>query len=208
MSRFLRLHVTHSRPNRREYPVQIYVNQAVPALIRIVLDCPFCNTGSFRTDPFADKSHTRIDPGIGEHDIQLTIGPGSSIDSGIERSMIGYIDNLSTDVESFITQMLRLFIDPFGIMLLTLPFFFPLLTSLGFDGVWFGVIVVVLMQVALLTPPVGVTVYIIAGTSAVWGIEMSQVFRACIPFILLMAVCILLYCLFPEIVLWLPGTMR
>lgn len=94
--------------------------------------------------------------------------------------------------------------DLIGSMILTLPLVFPLMVSMGFDPIWFGVIVVLLLEIGLVTPPVGINLYI---TSKQTGIPDSTVWRGCIPFLGVLLVTIFLMVLFPQIVLYLPSNM-
>ncbi len=89
-------------------------------------------------------------------------------------------------------------------MLLTLPAIYPTVLGLGFDPIWFGVVVVVLMEMGLITPPIGMNVFGICGM--VKDVSMSAIFKEILPFCLIMCVCILLLVIFPGIALWLPST--
>jgi len=100
--------------------------------------------------------------------------------------------------------ILGLFMDLIGSMILTLPLIFPIIQSLGFDEIWFGVIVVLLLEIGLVTPPVGINLFI---TSKYTDIPVGKVFRGSIPFIGILLLTILLLIIFPEIVLFLPTNM-
>lgn len=92
-------------------------------------------------------------------------------------------------------------LDGLTLMLVVVPLMAPIVTGLGLDGVWFGVLVLKAIEIGLVTPPVGLNVFII---SAATGAKVEQVFRYLIPFVALdLAVTAVLF-LFPEIVLWLP----
>jgi len=90
-------------------------------------------------------------------------------------------------------------------MVVTLPVVVPILRSLGFDLIWFGVALVILVEMALLTPPVGLNVYVIHGLRP--DRPMSEVFRGIIPFFLLMFLGLIIITVFPIIATWLPSTM-
>ena len=96
-------------------------------------------------------------------------------------------------------------LDAFGMILLTLPFVFPIIIKLGFDPVWFGVILTLLTEIALVTPPVGINVYILS--RIVPDVPMHEIFIGALPFVFLALGVILLLTVFPELVLWLPGKM-
>ncbi len=96
-------------------------------------------------------------------------------------------------------------LDAFGMILLTLPFVFPIIVNLGFDPVWFGVILTLLTEIALVTPPVGINVYILS--RIVPDVPMQEMFIGALPFVALALGIIVLLTVFPEIVLWLPNRM-
>jgi C4-dicarboxylate transporter DctM subunit len=91
-------------------------------------------------------------------------------------------------------------------MFIALPIIFPVISALGFDPIWFGVIIVIIMEMGLITPPVGLNVYAIAGVAR--DIPMPTIFRGVIPFVATMVVCLIILILFPQIALLLPNTLR
>ena len=96
--------------------------------------------------------------------------------------------------------------DGISMMLLTLPVTFPLLiNALGFDPIWFGVLLVLLVECGLITPPVGINVYVIHGISG--GTNIMEVFKGVIPFFICMIILLVILTFIPELVLWLPGLM-
>ena len=92
-----------------------------------------------------------------------------------------------------------------SMLLLTVPIFFPLVTSLGFDPVWFGIIVVVVTEISLITPPVGLNVFILKGV--VGDVSTGTIFRGVTPFWIMDILRLLLLLLFPALVLFLPAQM-
>jgi tripartite ATP-independent transporter DctM subunit len=90
-------------------------------------------------------------------------------------------------------------------ILLTVPIFLPVLTSLGYDPIWFGVLLVIMTEMALITPPIGMNVFIISGMTK--DIPMYTIFRGVIPFVLAMIIGVGLLVAFPNIALFLPNTM-
>ena len=100
---------------------------------------------------------------------------------------------------------LGMFIDPLGAILLTVPVFFPVVQQLGFDPVQFLVLVCVMTELGLITPPVAINVYIVQGVTKV---PMLDVFRGIVPFAIMFLVGIALMVAFPQIILFLPETMR
>lgn len=95
-------------------------------------------------------------------------------------------------------------LDPGGIVMITIPLFVPLIIKLGFDPLWFGVLFVVNMEMAYLTPPVGFNLFYVRAITPK-SITMMDIYRSVVPFVILQAVGLGLCIAFPEIVLWLPN---
>ena len=94
------------------------------------------------------------------------------------------------------------FLPPAAVILMTTPILMPIITTAGFDPVWFGVILTVNMELGLITPPVGLNLYVINGIAP--DVDLRTILRGAVPFMVCMIVAILLLCLFPEIATWLP----
>jgi C4-dicarboxylate transporter, DctM subunit len=88
-------------------------------------------------------------------------------------------------------------------VLLTIPLFFPIVTALGFDPVWFGVLIVMIVQIGLISPPVGMNLFVL--NSLLPGVGLSAIFKGCWPFVMVMIFVLVLLVAFPQISLWLPG---
>jgi len=102
--------------------------------------------------------------------------------------------------------ILGCFLDAIGLLLLTVPFIFPAIVALGFSPIWFGVIVVKMVEIGLLTPPVGIQTYVLKGVAP--HIPIEDIFLGILPFFLVdIFVVIGLLILFPEIALFLPNKM-
>ena len=95
------------------------------------------------------------------------------------------------------------FIDALALILLTIPIFYPVITDLGFNPIWFGVMVVVITQMGVITPPVGVNVYVVSGIER--DIPLQSIFRGAIPFLFMLILAAVILILFPQLSLWLPG---
>ncbi len=108
---------------------------------------------------------------------------------------------------SVIYLILGMFLDPLGMILLTIPVFVPMFTALNLDLVWFGVLVVKYIGIGLLTPPVGFNIYVVAGALNN-QIPLSTIFRGCYWFLACEVVIMTLLIAFPQISLWLPSTMN
>lgn len=99
--------------------------------------------------------------------------------------------------------ILGMALDVWAMLILTIPIVFPVVVGLGFDPVWFGVYVVVMVELALVTPPVGLNVYVLA--KAVPDVPMWEIFRGVTPFVFATLIVVALLSAFPGIVTWLPG---
>ena len=93
--------------------------------------------------------------------------------------------------------------DALSFMLVTISVFFPMVQKLGYDPVWFGVIMVVLLEMGSITPPVGINVYVIKGVAP--EVDLEVIFKGIMPFFLAMVVCVIILTLFPQIALFLPN---
>jgi C4-dicarboxylate transporter DctM subunit len=103
--------------------------------------------------------------------------------------------------------IMGMFIDAMAMLLLTIPAFYPVIMKLGYDPIWFGTIIVIAMGMAAITPPVGMGVYVVAGLDR--DVKMGKLFVACMPFLVIELLFIIVVTISPEIVLWLPKvTMR
>lgn len=95
--------------------------------------------------------------------------------------------------------------DALAMILLTVPIFFPLVMALGFDPVWFGIVVVVVVEMSLITPPIGMNLFVIHSVAR--DIPMTAIYRGILPFILVDVVRLAILVLFPALVLFLPRQM-
>ncbi len=111
---------------------------------------------------------------------------------------------LSLIIGSFI--VLGCFMEGLSIMVLAVPIVFPIIVHLGFDPIWFGIIITLTMEMSLITPPVGVNIFVLSGVAR--DIPMNVMFRGVVPFWFAMLVCIILLVIFPEIVMFLPNSMN
>jgi C4-dicarboxylate transporter DctM subunit len=98
------------------------------------------------------------------------------------------------------------FMDSLAMIMLTIPIFFPVVQALGFDPIWFGVVIVLITEMGVITPPVGINVYVVYGVAR--DVPLEKIFRGVFPMLIALLVCNLLLILFPQIALWLPGLMH
>jgi tripartite ATP-independent transporter DctM subunit len=101
--------------------------------------------------------------------------------------------------------LLGMFLEGFAMLILTLPIVFPVIVALGYDPIWFGVIIVVVLEMGLISPPVGVNVFVVKGIAR--DVPMRQIFVGILPFWLAMVACTAILIAFPWIALYLPNTM-
>ncbi len=102
--------------------------------------------------------------------------------------------------------ILGMLIDPIAIMVMTLPVMFPIMTSVGYDPIWLGVIAIKLAEISLITPPVGLNVYVVRSASPV-KLRLEEVFAGVTPFLIMDVFTLALLIAFPSIVLFLPSLM-
>ncbi len=99
--------------------------------------------------------------------------------------------------------------DALALVMLTIPIFYPVVTNLGYDPIWFGVIIVLITQMGVITPPVGINVYVVYGVakSVVGEIPLEDIFKGIFPFLIAIIVGIIIMTIFPQIILVLPNLM-
>ncbi len=97
-----------------------------------------------------------------------------------------------------------MFIDSYGVLLIGIPIFTPVVYALGFDPVWFAIIFAVLIQISYLSPPFAYAAFYVKGV-AKGNIPISEIYWASIPFLVLQFIALVICCIFPEIITWLPS---
>jgi tripartite ATP-independent transporter DctM subunit len=98
------------------------------------------------------------------------------------------------------------FMDAMAMIMLTIPIFFPVATTLGFDPIWFGVVIVLISEMGVVTPPVGVNVYVVFGVAK--DVPLEEIFKGVLPMVIALLICNLVILFFPQIALFLPSLMR
>ena len=101
--------------------------------------------------------------------------------------------------------VLGCFLEGYAMLVLTMPIFLPVITALGYDAIWFGVVAVVMLEMGLITPPVGINVFIVKSVAP--DVALSDIFRGVAPFLVAMIALVALMIVFPGIVTFLPDTM-
>ncbi|MBW1911255.1 MAG: TRAP transporter large permease, partial [Deltaproteobacteria bacterium] len=98
------------------------------------------------------------------------------------------------------------FMDALAMIMLTIPIFFPVSQALGYDPIWFGVVIVLITEMGVITPPVGVNVYVVHGVAK--DVPLEVIFRGVFPMLIALLICNIILLVFPQIALFLPGLMR
>ena len=101
--------------------------------------------------------------------------------------------------------ILGMFLDIISAVILTLPVVYPLILAMEWDPIWFGVVITILIEMGLVTPPVGLDAFVLAGAI---DVPLGTIFRSIIPFLIAEIVCIIIITIFPQIALFLPSTMH
>ncbi|MFQ5814025.1 MAG: TRAP transporter large permease subunit [Anaerolineae bacterium] len=131
--------------------------------------------------------------------------------TGASRGIIEVVVGLDISPLSIVVVMMVIvlimgaFIDQISIMMITIPIFFPVITTLGFDPIWYGILLLVNLEIAGTSPPFGLVLFVMK--SVVPGATLGEVYRAAIPFAVIDALGMGLMIAFPALVLWLPQLM-
>lgn len=131
-------------------------------------------------------------------------GLSSFISGAVAGADLGYVQLMIIIV--IIYLILGMFMEPYGAMMVTLPVLLPILKAEGISLVWFGVFVVKMLEIGMITPPVGLNVFVIRNVASAYA-TVVQIFKGVIPFLLADLVVVALIIAFPAIVLWLPSMM-
>lgn len=97
-----------------------------------------------------------------------------------------------------------MFIDSYGVLLMGIPIFTPIIYALGFDPLWFAIIFAVLIQMSYLSPPFAYAAFYVKGV-AKDNIPIGEIYWASVPFLILQIIAIVILAIFPEIITWLPN---
>jgi len=128
--------------------------------------------------------------------------------SGLPEEIVGSIEASGLSKWTILIMLFLMFLllgsifDTIAAMVITLPFVFPLILSLGFDPIWWGVIMVIVMEIGMITPPIGMNVFIMHGMAR--HIPLTTIFKGIAPFVVADLVRLALVTVFPALALWLP----
>lgn len=132
------------------------------------------------------------------------------VTAGIPRAIVASIQAIDASPQIVLLLVCAMYlvlgclVDALSLMLLTLPVVFPVMMAAGYDPLWFGIVLVILLEIGLITPPVGMNLFVIQGLART---SLGNVGWGSLPYVLLMLLGVLLLTLFPQIALWLPGKM-
>jgi TRAP-type C4-dicarboxylate transport system permease large subunit len=130
---------------------------------------------------------------------------------GTPRALLGLVTSLNLApwmVFGMIFAILILIayaLEELSVMIIMLPILFPLVTGLGFDPVWFGIVMIVWLEMGFITPPVGINLFVIQGVAR--GSRMRDIATGATPFVLLLILMVVILFLVPDVALWLPRQM-
>lgn len=132
--------------------------------------------------------------------------------SGVSIALADFVSSLPVSPLGILISILLLYVilgslmDAFAMVLITMPILFPVILSLGFDPIWFGVLVVIMMEMGMITPPIGMNVFVIKGIAR--DVPMYAIFQGALPFVVAMGICVAIIVAFPQIALFLPNAMK
>lgn len=130
--------------------------------------------------------------------------------SGVTRALGDFVIGLNAPKFIIIIAIIVLylilgcFLPEFPMIMLTVPILYPIVQALGFDLIWFGVLIVVIMSVGMMTPPVGMIVFALSGITRK---PVGMIFKGVVPFIIAEALVIIILCVWPQVATWLPSIM-
>ena len=130
--------------------------------------------------------------------------------SGAPDALIEFIRSLGLAPLLVIVLLMIMYVvlgsvfDTVAAMVITLPFVLPLVTEIGFDPIWWGVMMVMVMEVGMITPPIGINVFVLKG-AADETLNLATIYRGVAPFVAVDLVRLAVIAIFPQLALWLPG---
>lgn len=132
--------------------------------------------------------------------------------AGITRNLAQVVIDMQLTPIAFVILLMGVyvilgcFLDGFSIMVLTMPVLLPILQGMGIDLVWFGVLIILMTETAMVTPPVGINLFIVQGIAG--NVPIREVIEGAIPYAIMLIIAIVLVIAFPEIATWLPNQMK
>ena len=132
--------------------------------------------------------------------------------AGLTNYLVEWIESLAVPPLGIVAAMCLIYIvlgcvfDSLAMIFLTIPVFFPIISGLNLDPVWFGIVVVIVVELGLITPPVGINVFIVKALAP--DVSMWRVFASVMPFVVTNILCLVIVILVPQLSLWLPSFMK
>ena len=132
--------------------------------------------------------------------------------SGLPQALAAWVGDLNASPYVVLFCIMGIYLiggcvmDPLSFLIITINIFFPMILEAGFDPIWFGVIIVILLEAGAITPPVGINVYVIKGIAH--DVDLHTIFKGIFPFLGAMLLGLIILIIFPDIVLLLPGLVR
>ncbi|MBE0592403.1 MAG: TRAP transporter large permease subunit, partial [Gemmatimonadales bacterium] len=129
---------------------------------------------------------------------------------GMAPSLVGYIRSLELSGAALLLGivlvylLLGMFVEPISMVFMTLPVVLPLITAVGWDPLWFGVVLVIMIEIGLVTPPVGMILFVLEGVAEDRA-KFKEIAVGALPFVAAMLFAIALFYVLPGLVTWLPG---
>jgi tripartite ATP-independent transporter DctM subunit len=130
----------------------------------------------------------------------------------VPNNIAEFLANLNTSatiiliIILFIYLLLGCVLDAVGMIALTIPVVYPIIELLGINGIWFGILLVKVVEIGLITPPIGINVFVVKGVAGS-SVETGELFKGIIPFLIADIVTVIILLSFPELTLWLPSYM-
>ncbi|MGE0627848.1 MAG: TRAP transporter large permease [Hyphomicrobiaceae bacterium] len=140
----------------------------------------------------------------------LVFGPFLAL-SGLPSMVAGFLVDLELPrvailaIVLVIYVILGMFLEGFSILVLTLPIVIPIMKALNYDLIWFGVLMVIVLEMGLISPPVGINVFVVKGL--VPDVPITEIFKGILPFWVAMVVCVVILVIFPQIATFVPDAM-
>jgi TRAP-type C4-dicarboxylate transport system permease large subunit len=132
--------------------------------------------------------------------------------TGATRELVNLINSLQVSplvtlmMMMFILLILGTFMDQISMMMITVPIYIPVITALGYDPIWFAILMLLNLEMAMSTPPFGLLLFVMKGV-APRGTTMADIIRGAVPFLLCDLIVMILLIMFPSIILFLPSFM-
>lgn len=132
--------------------------------------------------------------------------------SGLPQALATWVGNLNASPYVILFCIMGIYLiggcvmDPLSFLIITINIFFPMILKAGFDPIWFGVIIVILLEAGAITPPVGINVYVIKGIAH--DVDLHTIFKGIFPFLGAILLGLIILVIFPNIVLLLPGLIQ